>query len=160
MATNWRQQWRQLWRHQSRVNTKILHIFTQSRIQIIFKFLSNFCQIVTSYCNAITSIISAASQKPLVGNSVGVIADPTIHKISISPSSSQQLFVVATSDGLVDRIGVDEVANHLGSGFYGGNNPEMKLAEACKQLLLEASRRWAAMGIRYRDDTSIAVKRI
>ena len=77
------------------------------------------------------------------------------------------LYAIAASDGLLDFITPLEIAERLAKSFadesgatagrYGSNR---ELMNACEDLLLQASRSWSKLGMKYRDDITIAVSQI
>lgn len=114
------------------------------------------------------------------GRSVGVISEPTIEILDVqqlktnafknyeqgnnqhSRNSDIELYAVAASDGLLDFIQPIEIAQRLVQTFphelkYDAN---YALMDACEDLILQASKAWSNMGMRYRDDITIAVSKI
>lgn len=93
-----------------------------------------------------------------------LIADPTVTVIDLSKlkqesSKNDQYFIVAASDGLLDRVSPPAVAQRIARSFY-KDVPSRPLV-ACYDLIQQSSLLWGGlMGIQYRDDISIAVKRI
>ena len=96
----------------------------------------------------------------LEASKAGVIVTPTIDVIDLS--SQQNLFAVAASDGVLDRIDPTAVAQHLGQTLFGGGGDRSgdRLLGACEQIIMKASELWLKLGLQYRDDISIAVTRL
>ena len=94
-----------------------------------------------------------------------LIPDPNVDVIDLKElkqngGKSDQYFVIVASDGLLDKIPPLTVAQKIAKSFY-----EDKLSrplEACRALIESSSELWltAGMGEQYRDDISIAVKKI
>lgn len=94
------------------------------------------------------------------GAKIGVIANPTIDVIDldeVSMSGTLKLFAVAATDGIFDLVKPPEVAEHLSRALYSESS---SLLQACEELILSASLRWKGLGLRYRDDISIAVTQL
>ena len=71
------------------------------------------------------------------------------------------LFAVAASDGLLDFMKPIEVAHQLAhSLYYDGSDPPISLQNICEKLILKSSSLWHNVGMRYRDDITIAVSKI
>jgi serine/threonine protein phosphatase PrpC len=91
-------------------------------------------------------------------SSSGVIPDPTVLYIDLSPLEGQNLFVVSATDGLLDVISVPNVAKAVGwSSFASGNKSTLR--EVCAKLINRARDIW------YRDydygpgdDVTVAVR--
>jgi serine/threonine protein phosphatase PrpC len=91
-------------------------------------------------------------------SSSGVIPDPTVLYIDLSPLEGQNLFVVSATDGLLDVISVPNVAKAVGwSSFASGNKSTLR--EECAKLINRARDIW------YRDydygpgdDVTVAVR--
>ena len=122
------------------------------------------------------------------GRNIGVISEPTVDILSIeelkttikgaknNPKDSKQeeieLYAVAASDGLLDFIKPNEIAERLAKTFATSSNKDDKskserrlndyftLMYACEDLILQASASWSKMGTKYRDDITIAVSKI
>ena len=93
-----------------------------------------------------------------------LIADPNVDVIDLDQlkkesSATDQYFVVAASDGLLDRVPPLLVAQRIAMSLY-KESPSQPLV-ACQDLIQESSMMWGELvGVEYRDDISIAVKRV
>ena len=99
------------------------------------------------------------------GKTAGVLtATPTINVVKLD--SRKQSFVVAATDGIFDYIDLDTVAQYLGMVLYNNNDDEtnnnnIRLLDACEQLILRASQEWKdRTNSLYRDDISIMVSKL
>jgi serine/threonine protein phosphatase PrpC len=96
------------------------------------------------------------------GKDIGVLtALPTIDVIPLD-NPKRQLFAVAATDGLMDFLNVQEVANNLGHVLFGATSTKKKrLVDLCEQLIMQASKEWnTRLGGQYRDDISIVVTKL
>lgn len=91
---------------------------------------------------------------------VGVIAEPTIDAIDINSLATKgdDLFVVASTDGLYDHVPPETLAERLG----GSMSSQRLLLSAMEELIMEASNAWLRLmqGEVYRDDISLSVVKI
>jgi len=96
----------------------------------------------------------------------GVIPNPILDVVDLKPYAQlvkdKIVFAVAASDGLLDRIDIDDVAWYIGSAMI--SRSDLNLLTLCEQLILESSRKWRTQNskllMQYRDDISIAVTRV
>lgn len=110
---------------------------------------------------------------------VGVIAEPAIEVLSIpslklrgkeltnSTNANKsiddiELFAVSASDGLLDFMKPIDVAKHVASSLYleNSNQDGQSLLVHCENLVFNASGAWQDLGMNYRDDITIAVRKI
>ena len=94
-----------------------------------------------------------------------LIPDPNVDVIDLKElkqngGKNDQYFVVVASDGMLDKIPPLTVAQKIAKSFY-QEKPSRPLV-ACRTLIESSSELWltAGMAERYRDDISIAVKKI
>ena len=69
-----------------------------------------------------------------------------------------EVFAASATDGLLDFVSVETVANHVAKGLYAIDDDSFHLITACYDLIGEAANGWqrAKQG-RYRNDIAIAV---
>ena len=73
--------------------------------------------------------------------------------------SSIEVFAVSATDGLLDFMNIDDIANTLAKSLYEKESPH--LLSACESLITSAaSAWWHAKDGRYRDDIAIAVSKL
>jgi len=96
-----------------------------------------------------------------------VISDPNVDAIDLkelrdNDASTDQYFVMVASDGLWDRIEPLDVAKRMARSFYFDSRSQP--LEACRQLIQASGQMWAhldaGMGATYRDDITLAAKKI
>ena len=73
------------------------------------------------------------------------------------PDGDIEVFAVSATDGLLDYVSVEIIAEHVAKGLYATDGPH--LINACEDLIGFAARGWSEKG-RYRDDIAIAVSRL
>ena len=73
------------------------------------------------------------------------------------PDGDIEVFAVSATDGLLDYVSVEIIAEHVAKGLYATDGPH--LINACEDLIGHAARGWSEKG-RYRDDIAIAVSRL
>jgi len=96
----------------------------------------------------------------------GVIPNPILDVVDLTPYTQQVedkiVFAVAASDGLLDRIDIDDAAWYIGTAMI--SRSDLNLLTLCEQLILESSMKWQTQNsnllMQYRDDISIAVTRV
>ena len=86
-------------------------------------------------------------------------------------NENNELFAVAVSDGLIDFVQPIHIGQRLAQAMYHGpttvfssdddnDGNHTSLLEACEELIYESSNSWLNIGMRYRDDITIAVGKI
>jgi serine/threonine protein phosphatase PrpC len=98
------------------------------------------------------------------GKDIGVLtALPTIDFIPLTGHPKRQLFAVAATDGLMDYLNFQDVANDLGRVLFGTtmSTKKKRLVDLCEQLVMQASEEWnTRLHGQYRDDISIVVTKL
>ena len=97
------------------------------------------------------------------GRPYGVIAEPTTDVISINSLDPRlEYLVILASDGLLDRVTEVDVARQMAESQLLNPNGKYLALEAAERLILQSSRAWLddAFGGAYRDDISLAVRRL
>jgi len=99
-----------------------------------------------------------------------LVAEPTVKLLdltSLSKGSSDEkpmVFAVVASDGLVDVIPAQDLANVLGKAMFGeltnGKDRATVLEDICHALMGEADRLWGDKHPIYRDDISFAISKL
>eukprot|EP00559_Dactyliosolen_fragilissimus_P007429 CAMPEP_0184869540 /NCGR_PEP_ID=MMETSP0580-20130426/34488_1 /TAXON_ID=1118495 /ORGANISM="Dactyliosolen fragilissimus" /LENGTH=570 /DNA_ID=CAMNT_0027371087 /DNA_START=243 /DNA_END=1955 /DNA_ORIENTATION=- len=70
-----------------------------------------------------------------------------------------EVFAVAATDGMLDYMDIDEIAQQIATSLYNDEGPH--LLSACESLINAAARKWnIAKNGRYRDDIAIAVSKL
>jgi hypothetical protein len=73
------------------------------------------------------------------------------------------MFAVSVSDGLFDKVPIEEIAQYLAVALESDDNGG-SLYKACEELITKSSNIWleksSMFGQSYRDDISIAVHRL
>jgi len=91
---------------------------------------------------------------------VGVIADPDIDCIDIDSLAAKgdDLFVVASTDGLYDHVPLETLAKRIG----GSLSSQQLLLSTMEELIMEASNVWLRLmqGEVYRDDITLSVVKV
>jgi len=91
------------------------------------------------------------------GTHLGVIPNPTIDTLDLNGLAvGKELFAVAASDGLFDRVPPQEVAETLAKSYFGKGDTVTTPLEACEELIMKSSYGWISNGSPYRDDISVA----
>jgi serine/threonine protein phosphatase PrpC len=133
---------------------------------------------------AIMSLAMSRSFGDALAKAVGVIVDPTIDVLRIAElrkhykgglgndgtilldhdeNESIQMFAVSVSDGLFDKVPIEEIAQYLAVALESDDNGG-SLYKACEELITKSSNIWleksSMFGQSYRDDISIAVHRL
>lgn len=133
---------------------------------------------------AIMSLAMSRSFGDALAKAVGVIVDPTIDVLRTAElrkhykgglgnngtilldhdeDESIQMFAVSVSDGLFDKVPIEEIAQYLAVALESDDNGG-SLYKACEELITKSSNIWleksSMFGQSYRDDISIAVHRL
>jgi hypothetical protein len=143
---------------------------------------------IMNFGGGIMSLAMSRSFGDALAKAVGVIVDPTVDVLRITELRKQykkssslgnnngtilpgendnddsiQMFAVSVSDGLFDKVPIEEIAQRLALGFESDGN-DGSIYKACEELIQKSSKIWlersAMFGQSYRDDISIAVHRL
>jgi serine/threonine protein phosphatase PrpC len=115
----------------------------------------------------------------LLGKPSGVLtAQPTVRTLNLldyhvegeseyddsAAKDNDQFFVVVASDGVVDYMPIQHVAEQVAASLYETNtsgSPSPSLAQTCHSLIQESSALWhAALEGHYRDDMTLVVSKL
>jgi serine/threonine protein phosphatase PrpC len=95
------------------------------------------------------------------GKKLGIIiSDPNVDILDLNAlrKDGGEYFVVAASDGLLDKIPPLSVAQNIARSFYKESPPQPLMA--CRALIHQASQLWVGGPVTYRDDITIIAKKI
>lgn len=94
--------------------------------------------------------------------SIGVIAEPIVQVLSIESIRSKFndediIFALVMSDGLVEDLKEQDIADELGKALSDQDRVEAKgMMEVLQDLIMKSSKSWLKIDMGYRDDISIA----
>merc|ERR1712157_674623 len=96
---------------------------------------------------------------------LGVIPDPTVVRLDVSDlienagGGDIEVFAVSATDGLLDFVDIDSIAQTIAHSLYVDEGPHP--LSACESLITTAATAWwKAKDGRYRDDIAIAVSKM
>jgi serine/threonine protein phosphatase PrpC len=102
----------------------------------------------------------------LLGKPSGVlIAQPTIETLNllehVDDGENDEFFVVVASDGVVDFMPIQHVAEKVAASLYETSGSGFSLGQTCHSLIQESSGLWHAFSKgTYRDDMTLVVSKI
>jgi serine/threonine protein phosphatase PrpC len=75
-------------------------------------------------------------------SSLGVIPDPTIVEIDLSPWKDKSLFAVSVTKGLFNVVPMKDIADQIARGLFVGGRWPSKLTKKCEDLVRRGRREW------------------
>ena len=98
----------------------------------------------------------------------GITANPTVTIVNLNEYTQKDtvLVAVSVSDGMLDYVSLNEIAQRLSPAFSDKNANVVSRASplvlACEELIWTASKRWHANNVLdiYRDDISLVARRV
>jgi serine/threonine protein phosphatase PrpC len=94
--------------------------------------------------------------------SIGVISEPIVQVLSLESIRSKFndediIFVLVMSDGLIEGLKEQDIADELGKALSDQDRLDSKgMMEVLQDLIMKSSKSWLKIDMGYRDDISIA----